>query len=534
MRVIMMLKPSIFKESGMSLPTALVMIAILSVLSATFISGVIYEGKNAQHWRKSAHAFYLAEAAGHKAVKLLKDEAVEDFPYLENDVDLGNGRYDLEINFESRQSGAYTRDTYTIKGIGKVGESKRGIETGYQQDTFLRFSRFVQSSNSNLSYSAYAVLSGDVWAGNNLNLNGYPVTFLRDVSVGGVINNYSNGIFYGDVIQGVDTIDLETAVDLTYYTNLAQGNIPDKGTGIYNSSSSTIDLSLFDFSGPIPKYDGSNLTADFNGVVYVNGDAYVKGTLEGGSITVIASDDVVVTDHVRAGNMATGWEQTNPPIVFNSVQGVEQTETVYLNDIITADTTVVKMRTSGRKWNQMKMELMEDGTVIGETYLVRRPGSPNEQMAVISNLSLDPSVHSYSAKIYYKSDGNGANPTWIRAYTGDPVNIGLVAKDKVYLHSETPRQLVIDAALLARDSTWKALGNSSSHPSEYDSSWKLTINGPIITAVGGSAGPWASYGGTRKYNYDEDIVSYQPPHFPVPFGGWERIFWKEIKPKDII
>jgi len=329
--------------------------AIISVIGASFMSTVIYEGKNAQHWRKSAQAFYLAEAAGHKAISLLAENSIEeeDFPYSANDVDLGDGLYDLEINLESAQSGAYTRDTYTIKGTGRVGESKRGIETGYQQDTFLRFSRFVQSSRYDLSYGANAVLSGDVYAGKNLNLNGYPITFLGDVSVGGIINHYANGIFYGDVTQGADSMDLETAVDLTYYTDLAQGNIPDKGTGIYKSGSSTIDFSLFDFSGSIPTYNGVSLTEDFNGVVYVNGDAYVKGTLEGGSVTVVASDDVVVKDHVRVSNMATGWIQTDPPINFDADEDDEQIETVSLNDIITAGATVVKLRTSGAKWEKM-------------------------------------------------------------------------------------------------------------------------------------------------------------------------------------
>ena len=527
------MKPLMFnQESGATLVTALLMMAILLVLGSTFLSGVIYEGKSAKHWRESTQAFYLAEAAGHKAVSLLGEGTIEDFPHLENSVDLGSGQYDLEINVESGESGAYATETYRIKGIGESGGAVRGIETGYRQDTFLRFARFVQGGN--LSYGAHAELSGDVWAGNNLNLNGFPVTFLRNVSVGGVINNYSNGIFSGDVTQGAAPIDLQTAVDLTYYQNLAQGNVLDKGTGIYIASSSTIDFSLFDFSGPVPQYNGVDLTDDFNGVVYVEGDAYVKGTLEGGSITVIASDDIVITDHVRTGNIETGWTRTNPPTVFNSAKGLEQIETVLLDGIVTTDTTVVKLRTSGRKWNEMWMELMEDGNVIGDTYLVRKPGSPDDQMAVISNLSLDPTAHSYSAEIYYKSDGNGANPTWVYAYTGDPVNCGLVAKDKVYIDSGAPRQLIIDAALLSRDTTWQALGDSSSHPDEYDASWKLTINGPIITATGGSAGPWSSYGGTRKYNYDEDIVSSPPPNFPVPFGGWQRVYWKEIKPKDIL
>jgi len=532
-------KPLILKkESGLALATAIMMIAILSVLGATFLSGVIYEGWNAQHWRKSTQAFYLAEAAGHKAVRLLREQTVEDFPYSESNIALGNGRYDLginienwEINVESGESSAYARETYKITSVGEVGGVKRGIEIGYQRDTFLRFSRFVQKAD--LNFDANAEIGGDVLAGEDLNLQGYAVVFVEDVSVGGIINNDYYGIFLGDIDQYTDAVDLQMSVNLGYYKNLALGNVPDKGTGIYQASSSTIDLNLFDFSGATPLYNGVALTEDFNGVVYVEGDAYVKGTLEGSSVTVIASDDVIVTDHIRASNTAKDWTQTEN-INFNSEEGVEQIRTVSLDGIVTEDTTVLKLRTTGTKWNQLKMELLDgSGNVVRgmETYLVRRPGSPNEQMATIGNLKLDPSEH-YSVKIYYISKGIGDNPTRVRAYTGDPVNIGLVAKDNVYIHSEAPRQLIIDAALLSRDGSWKALGDELSHPNEYDASWKLTINGPIITAVGGSAGPWSSYGGTRKYHYDGDILDYPPPRFPVPFGGCN--YWKEIKPKNII
>ena len=515
-------------NNGFALLITLVVTTILVMLGGSLASLVIFEGRSVGWQLCKMQAFYLAEAAGNKAVRLIREGAIEDFPYSENNVALENGQYSLDIDFESGQIGAYIRDIYTITSTGEVNRVKYRTRMEYQQNTFLRFSRFVQ--NDDLSYNAYAVISGDTWVGNNLNLTGYPVTFLGDVLVGGVINNYSNGIFHGSVTQGATPIDLQMSVDLTYYSNLAQGNITGAGTGIYQSSSSTIDFSLFDFSGPIPKYNGNNLTDDFNGVIYIEGDAYVKGTLEGGSITVIASDDIVVEDHVRTSNMATGWTQTNS-ITFNSPAGVEDIKTVSIDSIVTSDTTVVKLCTSGTKWNKMKMELLEDGGVIGETYLVRRSSSSDEQMATISNLSLDPSTHSYSAKIYYKSTGTGDNLTWVRAYTGAPVNIGLVAKDMVYIDSGAPKQLIIDAVLLARDNTWEALGNSSSHPDEYSSSWKLTINGPLITALGGSAGPWSAYDGTRKYNYDEDLVFFPPPHFPVPFGSWRRTYWKTIKPE---
>lgn len=531
------MKPWIFKkESGAALITALLMMTILLLLGTVFLSGIIYEQRNAEHWRKSTQAFYLAEAAGHKAVSILREGTIQDFPYTENGVALGNGQYNLEIeisswqiNSESGLSNAYATETYTIKSVGTIDGVNRGVEIGYQRDTFLRFARFVEKTD--LTFDSNSAIDGDVLAGEDLNLDGYAVVFEDDVAVGGVINNDYNGIFLGGISQDDTPLNLQMSVSTGYYKNLALGNIPDRGTGIYQENSSTIDFSRFDFSGALPLYNGVELPSDFNGLIYVEGDAYIKGTMEGHPLTVVASDDIIVTDHVRAGNTKKDYTQTEN-INFNSQEGLEQIQTIPLDDIVTDGSTVVKLRTSGTKWNQMRMELLEDDNVIGETYLVRRPGSPDEQAAAISNLSLEPSLHSYSATIYYKSRGIGSNPTRVRAYTGNPVNIGLVARDNVYIDAGAPKQLIIDAALLSRDGSWHALGDSSSHPDEYDASWKLTINGPIITAVGGSAGPWSSYGGMRKYQYDEDIISYPPPRFPTPFGGCT--YWKEIKPKDII
>jgi len=545
-------KPLIFnqKESGMALATAIFMIVIVSVLGSTFISGIIYEGWNSQHWRKSTQAFYLAEAAAHKAVRLLREQEIEDFPYSESNVVLGNGRYDLGINIENWvinldgvESDAYATETYKITTVGEVSGVKRGIEIGYKRDTFLRFSRYVQ--NADLNFDSNAEIDGDVLAGDDLNLGGYAVVFNEDVSFGDAISNEFNGVFLGNLTQDADPVDLQMSVNLDYYMNLALGNVPDKGTGVYLGSSSVIDLSLFDCSSGVPLYDGVALPNDFNGIVYVEGDAHVEGILEGQSLTVIASDDVVVTDHIRTGSTVNldDWTQTDN-ISFNSQEGVEQIETVSLDDMITEKADyVVKLRTTGRKWNELKLELKEDGEVIGTTYLTRRAGSPNkaieeqvmyeddELTVLISSLSLDPSVHNYSATISYKSKGVGSNPTRVRVYKGEPVNLGLVAKDQVYIAPEAPKQLIVDSALLARDGSWHALGDDLTHPDEYDSSWQLSIKGPIITAVGGSSGPWSAFGGTREYNYDEDILSNPPPSFPVPINGCT--YWKEIKPKNI-
>jgi hypothetical protein len=155
--------------------------------------------------------------------------------------------------------------------------------------------------------------------------------------------------------------------------------------------------------------------------------------------------------------------------------------------------------------------------------------------------------------------------------SGDPVNIGLIAQDYIYMGTIS-RVATIDAALLAVSSNWRVWDTSTgSHPpvapGNYDLdqdgiigespmnndpsigqgwdeiitganqniTWVLNINGPIITHDGGSAYPWnassvlaAATGPTRRYNYDHDITDFPPPCFPVPLNLWIDHAWAEL------
>ncbi|MFH1679170.1 MAG: PilX N-terminal domain-containing pilus assembly protein [Candidatus Eisenbacteria bacterium] len=155
-------------------------------------------------------------------------------------------------------------------------------------------------------------------------------------------------------------------------------------------------------------------------------------------------------------------------------------------------------------------------------------------------------------------------------HSGDPVNIGMVASDYVYIGG-TSRVAVIDAALVAVRANWRVYNTSlSAHPpappgsydldqdgivgespynndpspgggwneiitaANQDKTWVLNINGPIITHDGGSAYPWNSStvlanadGPTRRYNYDMDITDFPPPCFPVPLNLWKDFAWAE-------
>ncbi|MCK5291230.1 MAG: PKD domain-containing protein [Thermoplasmata archaeon] len=76
-------------------------------------------------------------------------------------------------------------------------------------------------------------------------------------------------------------------------------------------------------------------------------------------------------------------------------------------------------RIAGEKWHNVEFHLFEDGTEIGRANITRYPGSPNDQMAHLADVSIDFSKR-YSAKAYYTPEDDpingqiwGATPAWV-------------------------------------------------------------------------------------------------------------------------
>ena len=513
------------QERGSILLASLIMMVMLGMLSLTFVSKIAYEKAHSGHWRRGDQAFYLAEAGISKGISLINTGDIAQYPYAQDNLTLGSGTF----SFTVEQQPAYeAASRYLLKGVGEVAGVKRGVEVLLQEDSFLRFSRLVEGSS--LVYDSDAVISGDVGVGQDLNLLDYSVVFEDTVTVEGEVIHEDNGVFYESVLEGGEVPDIAESLNIQHYQDLAQGYVPGEGTGIYSCWSSAIDLSLFDFSTSPPTYGGVPLGNDFNGIVFIQGDAYVSGDLEGASVTVIASDDIIITDHVRT----VGKKNTQQQVVFNAANKTE-TQVVSIDNILrtASPDASVSIRTAGRKWNKVTGTLWADGSPMASMDCVeieRFPGSPDEQTQAFDSFVPESGVN-YSVELVYTPDpveDVGGNPVWIRA--GEPVNIGLAAQDAIYISPEAPRKLVVDAAIFSAQDTWTALGDEITHPSGLDEEWNLIINGPIITHQGGSAGPWTN-NGKRKYKYDEDIVEYPPPHFPKPL--LKRVYWKELHPSDL-
>jgi PKD repeat protein len=76
-------------------------------------------------------------------------------------------------------------------------------------------------------------------------------------------------------------------------------------------------------------------------------------------------------------------------------------------------------RIAGEKWHNVEIFLYEEGTEIGYADITRYPGSPNEQMVTLADISIDFSK-TYSAVAYYTPEDDpvngqiwGATPAWV-------------------------------------------------------------------------------------------------------------------------
>ena len=76
-------------------------------------------------------------------------------------------------------------------------------------------------------------------------------------------------------------------------------------------------------------------------------------------------------------------------------------------------------RIAGEKWHNVEIYLIEDGTEVGYANITRYPGSPNDQMVTLADISIDFSK-TYSAVAYYTPEDDpvngqiwGATPAWV-------------------------------------------------------------------------------------------------------------------------
>lgn len=521
------------REEGSALLLALLVLAALSILATTAIVTSMGERNLSRYESSSVQALGVAETGIAYAKRAIVDRTV-----TMTDAD-GDGRPGFELTDSLAWGGTYhvMAEASDIKGLGitayqsngfaLVSEgtfhgARRRVKVEIVHDSFLKFARFV--SNNTLSYACNATVSGEVYTGANLDIPNNCATnqqdeFLESVFAVGSIPNAAYGTFYRGYVTGADTIDLSNSFNWNDMRNKARGLAAGsnacerKGSvGIYFPASGTLpltlvggvlQLNLFDFHNvtlfppdTVIAYNGvavaNSVTganhlhpSEFNGIIFFENDANVKGTMNGVSarnITIFATRYIYVRGDIITGH--TG---------FNPVTRAPDNSGDPNNIGLVAESWIMIHKTVNRI-------LRIDAALLSRT----ATWGFNVGVQTCS-LTGNPPVP--SAGCYISMAGT------------QPLDLDL---DNIT--GETP---------LNND---PVPGQGWDENLITDKTWVLNITGPIITTGSGDAYPWndgtiisnSLLGSTRRYNYDMDMTEFPPPCFPVPLNLYKDVSWTEI------
>lgn len=523
------------REEGSALLLALLVLAAFSVLATTAVVTSMGERNLSRYESGSVQALGVAETGVAFAKRAIVDRTV-----TMADAD-GDGRPDFELSDSLAWGGAYRviAEASDVKGLGItayqangfaiVSEgtfrgARRRVKVEIVHDSFLKFARFVSATS--LTYGCGAVLTGEVYTGGDLTLpascaSGKQCQFLESAFAVGDIPNAAAHTFHRGYVTDADTIDLSNSF------NWADMRAKSKGTatggsacerrgmvGIWISLNAVDPLGLQLQAAPntnvllLDRFDFHNTTLDapdtvityrrddgtlipvintvtgqhlrssaFNGIIFFENDARVKGTMDGVSgrnITIFATRYNIVKGDIITGH--TGYDPVtrlpdnsgdpvNVGLVAESYVQIDKT----VNRILRVDAALLS-RTQTWGWGAQ-------GAKSSATY----PSGASAAQTPPLDLDLD-NIH-------------GENP-----YNNDPGS------------GEGWNELTIDA-----------------------NTWVLNITGPIITVGSGDAYPWSdgtvislAAGPTRRYNYDMDVTEFPPPCFPVPLNLYKDVSWTEI------
>ncbi len=503
-------------ERGSGLVLALLLLTALSMMGMTIAMLSATDRRVASYGRGSMAALHAAEAGVAVAKRDIQDRNIN---FGDED---GNGFPDFRIVDTLSWGGVYnvfgestlpagsSASPYSgdMFTIRAEGESRGAARIVYAEIAHDSFLKYARFvESSGTGYACGAVLTGEVYVGGTLSL--------------------PSGCDSGHEVEFLEMVAATNGI-----TNKDEA-IFHKG---YTDSASAVDLqSSVDMDLMRAKSKGEGGECDCEGTgkigIYMNWDLLGIGT--NGTI------DLGLFDFSSPDSMSA-----DTIITYNGNPVVDQT----------TGTGMLVEDFNGLIFYE------GDGHILG-----RMDGVSGRNLTVYAtdDIFVDGSI---------LTGHTGYDPiTRMPDQSGDPVNIGLVAADYIYI-GDVPRIVFIDAALMAVGANWRVYHTSTSyHPvasvgnydldgdgivgetpinhdpnpgegwdevitaANQDRTWVLNINGPIITHNGGSAYPWNSStvlanadGPTRRYNYDMDISDFPPPCFPIPLNLWLDKAWAEL------
>lgn len=502
-------------QAGSALLLAILVLGAMSIVGTALIMTSVTERHTSAYFKGSLQALGAAETG-----VAFGKRAIQDMTATMEDQD-GDGRPDFSDGDTLAWGGAYdlVAEASDIKGLGIAAYRSNGfmiIAEGRHQGAVRRVKALMVHDSflkyarfiaaTGTGYSCGALLTGEVYAGGTLSLSGgCGADQIRFLEFVACVGDITNA---NEAIFDRGYVTDADPIDLGNSVDYNELRDQALGTGAECNCEGVGEVGIyFSLPGVDPLGIGSN-ALDF-GLFDFYDTALVPGD------TVITYNGVGVTN-IKSGGLLTARD-------FNGI--------IFFEEDATVNGTL-----NGRSGRAISIFATDDIIVRNSIF----------------------SGHTGFDPVTGAPDGSG-----------NPVNVGLIANDYVFLHRNTPRVLQVDAALMACHSNWRVEGGGiSDHPSSApgpldldcdgivgetpynndpnpgtgwdelnitSNTWVLNINGPIITYNGGSAWPWNdgsvlanADGPTRRYNYDMDVVDFPPPCFPVPLNLWKDVSWTEI------
>jgi hypothetical protein len=516
------------REEGSALLLALLVLAALSILATTAVVTSMGERNLSRYESCSVQALGVAETGIAYAKRAIVDRTVtmtdadgDGRPEFElTDSLTWGGTYHVMAEASDVKGlgiSAYQSNGFAIVSEGEFRGARRRVKVEIVHDSFLKFARFVSAGS--LTYGCSALITGELYTGNDLNIPcgcaaNQECRFLESVFAVGDIPNAACGTFFRGYVTDSDTLDLSNSFNWTDIRAKARGlaagsnACEQKGSvGIYIKLTATVAdplgllgqlpaadtgvllLDRFDFNDTVLDAPDTVITyrpnlalpanpvintvtglhlraSEFNGIVFFENDANVKGTangLSGRNLTVFATRYNIVRGDIITGH--TG---------FDPVTRLPDNSGDPVNIGLVAEVQVQLHKNVSRVLRVDAALLSRTNNWAGLGTQAEHPSAP------AGPLDLD-------------LDGiTGETP-----HNDDPV--AGQGWDELNITAAT-WVLNINGPIITRNS-----GDASP--------W---------TDIASPAGP------TRRYNYDMDVTEFPPPCFPVPLNLYKDVSWTEI------
>jgi hypothetical protein len=199
------------------------------------------------------------------------------------------------------------------------------------------------------------------------------------------------------------SIDMDSE-DNTHVVWSDNRNTKGKGVEVFYAKSKEGEAEVVSYEWDMNNFLDSDSDGNFTNDVDTTGptSTFVHGDDGVYTVTLKVTDEVGAIDY----DTATVTVLNIDPAVL---------DVTYKMDKVNAS---ISFRIAGEKWHNVQVYLYEDGAEIGYANITRYPGSPNDQMISLAEMSIDFSK-SYSAVAYYTPEDDpingeiwGASPAW--------------------------------------------------------------------------------------------------------------------------